>query len=153
MWHVNLFNGLLAVSIIYALLRGGAPERIGAVILFVGCAATALLYSAIDRRFHALEVGVLIIDIAAALAFLVLLLCSTRFWPAWGCAVQVAAVVVHLLRLVPHTPFAFPYALVLALLGYPLPLILASGVRAHRLRLKTRTFDPAWRNSSAARSA
>lgn len=86
----------------YVLLRGGRDERTGLGILIL---ASVLTVPAIWLKMWLgrVNVGVLTIDIAALAACLWLMLRSTRFWPIWMTAFQIAPVLLHLLQIArPH---------------------------------------------------
>lgn len=149
MWHVSLFTILLTLSAALALWLGGPPERLGALAIIGGYVLTLVAYSSSPlTRFRNLDTGVLIIDVVVFLLFLALALCSTRYSPTWAAGIQLATLVVHVLRLLPPAPFALPYATVLALLGYPVVALVGLGAWRHHRRVNRFGDERSWRTFS-----
>ncbi len=144
-----VFYVLLLVCCGYALLRGGGPERIGASIYAVGTGLTILARDDAAIRYGALEVGPLIVDVAALIAFLVLALCARRLWPLWMTAFQVVGTAGHLAKLADPEMIRWAYAFLLGIWSYPMLLLLALGTFNHRQRLKLFKADPSWSSFSA----
>lgn len=90
------FLVLLVVSTLYAELRGGRPEQIGAATLFAGAWISTLVVHPLGLRFFHVEIGVLVTDVTILGVFLWLSVRSTRFWPIWIAAMLTAEVVVHI---------------------------------------------------------
>src|SRR5688572_21872331 len=84
----------------YVALRGAAPEKIGAAIILVGSILSTAALTSPARRFTSVEVGVLLVDVAAFVALLVLSLRAERFWPLWVTALQSIATVAHAVKLI-----------------------------------------------------
>ena len=64
MLPLPLYYTLLGLCWIYALMRGGRPERLGAALMAVASVLSlALLWGRADR-YRSVETGVLIVDIA-----------------------------------------------------------------------------------------
>lgn len=129
---------------LYALIRGGAPERIVAgtfvagPILFTAVAG----YPTVDPM--AMAPSLLVAD---GLTFLICLLVAVRadrMWPIWTAASMGLIVTVRIAELV--DPDRIPWADVTAslFLGLPMYVALIAGTRAHRLRLKRDGADRAW---------
>jgi hypothetical protein len=137
----EFFILLVAVSSLYAVIRGGAPERLTALLLL-----TAFILSLLVRSRHGsythVEVGVFLVDVALFAALYLLSLLSTRFWPIWMSGMQGVGVLAHCAILAPPvTPFA--YAAMTDFWGYPMSVLLMVATRRHRLRLaRTGTDDP-----------
>jgi hypothetical protein len=139
-----LFVGLLAVCCVYAWWRGGTPERIGATIFAVGTLVTHLVVGAPSFRFRTVEHGVLLVDIAAFVAFLMLALCANRFWPLWVTGLLGVGIVGHLAKLSSPGVVPWAYAVVLSIWSYPILAILALGTWQHRKRMKRFGADKSW---------
>lgn len=75
-----------------AWLKGGHPERMGAVIWLVGWIASMPLN---DIRFGDARLGVAAVDAATFAAFLWLALRHARWWPLGVCASFLLMVAVH----------------------------------------------------------
>jgi hypothetical protein len=147
-----VFNFLMLGCCGYAFLRGGAPERIGAGIYGLGTALTVVAGWESSHRFASLEVGILIVDFAAFVAFVVLALRADRFWPLWVAALQLLASAGHVAKLVDPDMNRWAYAFLLAAGSYPTLLLIALGTWRHQQRLKKFGADRSW-SSSWRRSA
>jgi len=131
-----VFNAILLSCCGYALLRGGAPERIGAAIYTVGTGLTILARGEAAFRFGSVEIGILIVDVAALIAFLLLALRAQRFWPMWMTAFQAIGTAGHLAKLADPEMIRWAYAFLLGIWSYPMLLLLAIGTWRHQQRLK-----------------
>jgi hypothetical protein len=138
------FNVLLFACCGYALLRGGAPERIGAAIYAVGTGLTVIARQEAAIRYGSIEFGALIVDLAALIAFLVLALRARRFWPLWIAAFQAVGTAGHIARLADPEMMRWTHAFLLGIWSYPMLLLLAIGTHNHQQRLKRFGSDPAW---------
>lgn len=138
-----VYLALLVGCCLYALARGGTPERAAVGILVSAVAATILSPAAGSHRFYQLELNLLVIDGTLFLAMTVLALKAQRYWPIWLAAVKLNTVVTHLLILSPTLP-PWSYAIANAAWSYPSPLLIAIGAVRHRQRLKRYGADPAW---------
>ncbi len=83
---------------IYAVLRGGRAERVGATIVILGTAASFLATSQAPDRFSGLELGLVLVDAAALSAFVLLALRADRYWPIWASALAGLGLLGHLGR-------------------------------------------------------
>lgn len=138
-----LFLMLLLGACLYALVRGGAPERVGAAILLLATLASAVTLALSQDRYRQTELATMWVDIAMTVAFLALALRAQRYWPMWIAMVQLDLVAMHLVMFSPETE-AWSYWAVQALWSYPQPILLAVGTMRHRQRLARYGDDPAW---------
>jgi hypothetical protein len=145
--HKLVFDLLLLLCSGYALLRGGGPERAGAAIILLGSLASALVLSpkiTPTSRFSHFELGVFIVDLAAYLASLIVMLRAERFWTIWMSALLGVELLTHLLA-IPGTPkLNLTYAILETVWGYPLVLLPAIATWRHRRRLKLYGTDSSW---------
>ena len=147
---VNLiFLALLIGCCGYALLRGGAPERMGAIIFAAGSALTLAALSAPPIRYNNVEVGVFVVDAATFVAFTILALRAERFWPLWVAGLLGVGLVAHLAKLLSDAVIPWAYAVVLSVWSYPILVVLVIGTIRHRRRLARNGVDRSWTNSSA----
>ena len=104
-----IFNGLLVATCLYASVRGGRPERIGAGINVIAACLTTALRLMNAQFFAPAELVVLSIDALVAAGFYWLAISTTRFWPVWAFGFAVANIFVSLAGgLIPDTPlFAY----------------------------------------------
>lgn len=143
MLRVVAFNLLYVLSCAYALLRGGAPERLGAVILIANFQLSHWLIAPLESRYADVEWAMFCVDGTAFLALYALSICSTRFWPIWMAAIQGVVAISHLSGLRPDViPWAYGNAI--ALWAWVLVSILATATWRHRRRLRHYGVDPAW---------
>jgi hypothetical protein len=143
-----VFAVLLAGCCGYAFLYGGPPERVGAAILAVGSILTLVAVSARGMRFHSVEGGVFLVDVAALFAFLILALYSERFWPLWVTALQAIGVAGHAVKLADPGVIWRIYAFVLAFWSYPMLLLIVIGTWNHHRRVVRFGADRSWSSFS-----
>lgn len=143
-----LFLGLLGVTCMYALARGGAPERIAAGLYLGAFAVDELVHRLIDGRSYAtVEVGSLLLDTALLLALILLAWRSTRHWTQWVAAWQLAAVVAHIAKLLVPAMEATGYAFQAQVWSYPIVTITAIGAWRFRERWKAGVREADWKSA------
>jgi len=141
--NIFVYLGLLVTCCVFALWRGGAPERLGVAILVAAIVASSFVPAAGTHRFYQMESGLLAVDSAMLVAVTLLALFAQRYWPMWLAAVNVNIVVTHLLMLDPRL-MPWSYAVANAAWSYPIPVLLAAGAWRHRQRIARYGSDPAW---------
>jgi len=127
------FALLLVACTIYALARGGRPERLGALTMFVGCVLTLAVNSPLSERYASVEMAILVIDAAMLAIFAAIALTSDRYWPLWVTALQLLVVLAHIAKLADPEMLRNGYGFVMAVWSYPQLLAIALGTRAHHL--------------------
>lgn len=142
--HLLLFGGLLAACCLYALWRGGAPERVVGMSLLAATFGTAMGYSALPVRFLQAENMVLVIDILLLSVLVGVALRADRGWPLALAGLQLDTVGAHLVRMQDLGMSRVAYALMLAIWSYPMLVLLAIGTARHQRRLKDLGHDLAW---------
>jgi hypothetical protein len=147
-----LFNILLLGCWLYALLRGGGPERAVATGVLVGSILTALVATDPAHRFRSVELGIFLVDVVALIAFVIVALRAERFWPLWVAALQAIGTAGHAVKLADPHVIRWGYAFVLAFWSYPMLFLIIFGTWRHQKRLKLRGADKSW-SSSSGRSA
>jgi hypothetical protein len=148
MLHLLTFYGLFVATSLYALIRGGVPERLVATVMIIGVALTPLVVSPVSRRFHAVEPGLFSLDLLIMVAFLAIALKANRFWPMGIVVFHGMSVLGHLLKFGDPHLIRSVYLVMLAFWIYPQLLLLVLGTWRHRVRLKATGVDPSWRTSS-----
>lgn len=133
MW-VAVFSGLLLLAATFAILRGGAPERIVGVALLVAFAATVGMQQPLASRFVSIEWGILVADIVLLIILLIVALHADRFWTLWLVAFQILGTGGHLVRGLDHGIAPVAYAILLASWSYPMVLLLVIGTARHARR-------------------
>jgi len=109
------FNVAMTATLIFALARGGRPERIGALINLGGFALTVLIRLLVSTAWTPAEALVLLIDAAVVVGFFWLAITTTRFWPIWAAGFGLADLFMSVAgALLPHVPlFAYQSGLVI----------------------------------------
>jgi len=139
---------ILLICWVYALLKGGAPERIGASVIGLGSVLSLVAASSPGARFGSVEVGVFLVDVAAFAVFLGLALRAERHWPLWVAALQAIGTAGHAAKLADPTVIPLAYAFVLAFWVYPMLLLVVMGTWQHQRRLAKFGVDKSWSSSS-----
>ena len=143
MIRILIFNLLYVFSCLFALIRGGVPERIGALILIADFQLSAWAVEPMPSRFAGVEWTMFAVDAGAFLALYILSLATTRYWPAWMAGIQGCVAVSHLAGLrMEIIPWA--YGTVVAGWAYVLLAILVVATWRHRQRIRLYGVDPAW---------
>lgn len=126
---------LLNLCWVYALLRGGRPERVGATAMVLGAALTILVASEPEHRFASVEFRILIVDLGVFAVFVILALRSHRFWPIWVSAFIGLGVLGHLGRWYAGTDITRgAYIVTQAFWSYPPLALIAIGTWNHHRR-------------------
>jgi hypothetical protein len=152
MLPVQIFYAILLSCCLYAALRGGAPEKIGAAIFAAATILSTIAMSGRGYRYEWVEVGVFVVDVATMAALLGLALQADRFWTLWVAALQIIGTAGHAVKLADPTLVPSGYAMAMALWSYPMLLLLVLGTWNHRRRLARNGADPSW-STSSGRSA
>ncbi len=148
MTHTQIFFLLLFACSGYALLRGGAPERVTALVFLAAGTLTPLVLPPLMQRYHVPEAGEIGIDIVLYVTLLAVAFHANRYWPIWMSALQGIQVLSHFVGMI-HSPGAnIAYAVLAHFLCYPMLLILVIGTRSHQLKLSRTGADRSWSNSS-----
>jgi hypothetical protein len=144
MVRILIFNTLYILTSLFALMRGGAPERIAAVILIADFQLSLWVVTPLHSRFAGVEWAMFAVDSAAFVALYGLSLVTTRYWPAWMAATQGCVALSHLSGLRSEIiPWA--YGTVVAAWAYVMLIMLAAATWRHRQRIRSCGVDPAWR--------
>jgi len=132
----RLYYVLLVLCWMYALLKGGLPERIGAAVLAVGSILTVAVLPAWAGRYGSLEIGVALIDAACLSLFALIAMRANRFWPIWVSAFLALGVLGHLARWYAG-PEVIPwaYGVSLTIWSYPMLAAVAIGTFNHQRRM------------------
>ena len=143
-WHSLLYLGLLVTCLPYALVRGGAPERIAALVALLATILSGLALARSAIVYQKLEIGTLVVDVMACVAFLAVAVRADRYWPLLVTGLQADAVMIHLCKILQPDMLPFGYAIGLSIWSYPILILLAIATRRHRRRIAEYGFDPSW---------
>lgn len=127
----------------YAAVRGGAPERWGIGLFVMGAVLTNVTLAVAQAHYQRPVVGMMIVDVALAVAFTLLALKAQRFWPLWVAAAQIDMVAADVVIYSSETT-AWAYAIALWALSIPPPVLIGLGAWRHRRRLNRFGSDPSW---------
>ena len=144
MAHVAAFLILTVTSTIYALWRGGGPERVTAAIVVIGTIVAFLVEPLHLHPYGSVEIGVLLLDIGMMIAFQAVALAADRFWPIWIAGLQQAAVLVHITRALSPDVAPLAYAIALKAWSYIILVLIIIGTYRHRQRLLKSGSDRSW---------
>jgi hypothetical protein len=144
MERVYLFSILQLGVSLYALARGGGPERVVGLALLLAFGVTMLLQQPLVERFVAVDWGVLAVDLGLLAVLVAVALNADRFWPLWVAAFHALGTGAHLVRGVDHGIEPVAYAILLASWSYPMILLLAVGTLRHGERRKRQGQDLDW---------
>jgi hypothetical protein len=143
MLRVIVFNLLLLTTSGYAVLRGGAPERMTGWLLIAAAAMTWIVPPWHVSYFDP-EAGIFAIDVLLLLALVVIALKADRFWPLVMAAMQLDSIAAHILKVFDADLIPITYALMITVWAYPMQFILVAGTIRHRSRLQRFGADRSW---------
>lgn len=142
--HIVIFNTLLAAMCIYAVARGGQPEKLAALGWTVGCIATFLLPFDPMATYHRIDLPGLAIDLIVLAGFVALAVTANRFWPLWLAAVHLVTIAVHLVKAFEADLLPSIYAFAVGKAAYPMLLLIVLGVSRHHSRVRRYGVDRDW---------
>jgi len=138
--QLYLYVGLIVYVIafpalcVFAWFRGGATERRVATA-FAIAAIASISAGLFGNHWHGPNWGVIIVDVIFLIVLVVIARQSTRFWPLWAAASQLAGCLAHFPAIVNPT---FPKQLYLGTQPYwALPLLgslMIGAISTHRQR-------------------
>ena len=97
--RIALYLSLLVAAILYALFRGGTPEKIHAGILVGASISDTVVHMFTPAEYMVMDPGHAIIDSAAWVGFFAVALRANRFWPLWVVSLQTIAVVGYIAKM------------------------------------------------------
>lgn len=151
--RIGIFLLLQLATCTYAMWRGGAPERIVAILMLAAVSAGLGLSMIVPARFNGVETGIVIIDCVMLAILLAVALYAERFWPIWMTGLQAVAVAAHLAKMVSPAVIPWAYAAMLAFWSYPMMAILVVGTWRHRQRMAAYGADRSWSDFSPQSAA
>lgn len=143
--RIIIFILLFAVSVGYALWRGGKPERAVAVILILMISIDAFVHALTPATYAKADPGHLIIDAVAWAAFLFIALRARRLWPLWVSSLQTISLIAHVTKLLNYSIPPIVYAIMQVSSSYVLLIVLIVGTYCNQKRLRQIGSDVPWR--------
>lgn len=144
MLRIAIFLILLLGVCIYALWRGGAPERIAAASMLAATVASAIFRSEVETRFMGVEVGLFIIDTLLLIVLSAIMLRADRGWPILVCALHLCTVGAHAVKFLDPTMVRVTYVVMGVAWSWPMVIGLGVGTWRHRKRLLANGNDRDW---------
>lgn len=148
MIRIAIFVTLLLLALIYAVRKGGGPEKAMALILMAMLAADPILHLFVRARFEAVDTGHLAIDLAAAAATIMLALTAHRFWPMIAAVLQLLPLMAHVGKAMDVSVHPVAYLTMQVAASWLLPPLLALATWQHRKRLVASGSDRSWQGWS-----
>ncbi|MGU3389934.1 hypothetical protein [Sphingomonas sp. M1A8_2b] len=142
--RVWIFYSIQLAASAYAILRGGAPERLTGLALLLAAVSTGIVERNVPSLFSGLELGVMIVDLMLLAVMIGITLSADRFWPAWVTALHALGTGAHLARAISPDVIRLVYALLSAAWSYPIVLLLVIGTARHSQRIRARGWDLDW---------
>lgn len=110
---------------LFAFLKGGTREKIGAGYLILAWFASLLVQE--NNDFRGLPIGMFLIDLFSLVFFAALAWRASQSWPVWVTGLQLITVMGHIMILTTKTvPIASLYT-VMNLVGYLIILCIGAG--------------------------
>jgi hypothetical protein len=144
--RTTIFIALLAFSIIYALRKGGQPERAVAIVFLLMTISDPFVHALTPIQYTQLDPGHFVIDLAGWIALLAIALRARRFWPLWVSSFQTVSLVAHVVRLLDYSIHPVAYGVMQVAGSYPLVILLMIGTFNHQQRFAENGNDPHWRS-------
>ncbi|WP_404337856.1 hypothetical protein AB2M62_03515 [Sphingomonas sp. MMS12-HWE2-04] len=144
MANVMFFVALTSLCCVYALIVGGAPERIATGIVILACCLTVTVASDYRWVFRTREVGIFVVDVAMFLAVLALSLRAERYWPLCMAMLLGLGLLMHLMMWFGPLHSRQITKIVHAWSAYPSILLIPIGAFRHRQRVMATGKDKSW---------
>ena len=148
MIHIASFAVAFLACTMYALSAGGWPERtamLAQLAALIISLSTGFLH--VSGKFYSLIWGWAIADVGLAVALTLVALQANRYWTIVLAGLQVAAVLVHVAKMMFPTLPATGYAIFLQLWAWPMLIITAVGTWNHRQRSARFGSERDWKSS------
>lgn len=144
MWNVVIFSLLLVFALLYAAMRGGAPERSIAMIFLLGSIATNIVIAIASDLMVKPEIELLVIDVSMLIAVGWIACNAERYWPILLTSFLILGVQLQLGIWVGPIFHQQMYKLAHAYSAYPSVILLLAGTWRHQARLREFGEDRGW---------
>jgi hypothetical protein len=132
------------LAALYALARGGGPERITTLSFLVAGILTIFQSEPPSTSFRAVQWGTFAIDLTLFGILVVIALHADRFWTLWSAALQILGIGSHMVRLFDHQVIPLAYAVLMQAWAYPMIVLLIVGTFRHSRRQRLSGIDVDW---------
>ena len=143
--RIATYATLWILASVYAILRGGEPERVGAVCLLWLSTGFLIVRQFTTFNDSGIDVGSMIVDSVGLVALLTLALKANRTWPIWACSAQVIAITAHIVRYMAVHEVYLAYAIMFRAPGYLQCIVLLVGAYSHHQRVLKGVNYSSWR--------
>lgn len=147
MVRIAIFLTIMLAALVYALRKGGGPERAMALILIAMALADQVLHLYIPPTFTSVDTGHLAIDLAAAAASVTLALTAHRFWPMLAAVLQLLPLMAHVGKAADMSVHPVAYLTMQVSASWLLPPLLVFATWRHQKRLRASGSDRSWLGS------
>ena len=147
MVRLILFLTLWLGCCLYAIWRGGGPEKIGGWIFLVAALLSLAVEHPENARWTSVEIGMLVVDTAVFVAFFIMAIVANRFWPLWMSAMQGVQVFSHFAIATNASVIPWAYWNAQTLWSYPMLVLLGAATWKHTQRIRQQGAAPSWRHS------
>ena len=141
---ISAFATILILSTGFAITRGGAPERWGALVIVTMTAIQVASAFSGHQKFSSVDLGSVVVDAYGVIGFGAIALYARRAWPIWATSLQILSLSSHFARQVDQGVSPMVYALMKSSPTFFVLLALFVGTMAHRRRLQLHGKDPGW---------
>lgn len=143
-FSIVAFYALFAGSVGYALFKGGAPERYGAIAHLVLMALEVTALQFVRETFATADPTSLVVDVLVLLAYGSIALHANRLWPLWAASLSLLSVLSHFARWVQVAIHPYAYVLLSTLPTAMSLLAMAIGTMNYHRRIKAGLPCPDW---------
>lgn len=124
-WPALVGAAFVVLVGLFAFIKGGEPEKIGAGTFLFGWFASLMVQS--NAGLFGVQWAMFAIDVAMLLVFIAMVWKAPRSWPVWACALQLLVVTSHVMIMLNlRTPISAFYTVV-NMTGYGIMLAIAIG--------------------------
>lgn len=144
------FLGLLFGSCLFALWRGGGPERAAAALFLIAWLASIATRAPFQHLYQGPAYHTLAIDTLLFVSLLVVTRRANRKWPVVVTSLQLLVALAHLARIL--TPFELPGVYMIMTAAWPFIQLITviAGTAFHWRRTAIRGAEPSWMSYSAS---
>lgn len=140
-----VFFGLLILSVALALVRGGKPEKAGALIIL---GMVVLQFASLALKpsvYNEVDVASVVVDGVGAVAFTMLAVHAMRVWPIWAASLQILSLTSHFARNIDSREEPLVYVAMKSGPTFLVIVALLLGTLAHIRRVRINGSDPGWK--------